>query len=72
MNPLTKEQAVVVSAYTGVLICEFSDMHKAIEDRLGPVWTHQLAEPEIWSRIKEAFRDDFMALTPAAKNGETK
>jgi hypothetical protein len=65
MTPLTKEQAIVVSAYTGVLACEFPDLHEAIEERLGrPVFTHELGSGPVWDEIKAAFRDDFMALAP--------
>ncbi len=60
---LTKEQAVIVSAYTGVLCGSMSDLHGAIEQKLGrPVWTHQLGGKEIWHEIKSAFRDDFVAI----------
>ena len=61
-KPLTIEQAVIVSAYTGYLICDFALMHKAIEERLGPVFTHQL--PDLQPQISEAFKADFIALQP--------
>jgi hypothetical protein len=64
-SPLTLDQAVIVSGYTGVLICPFDKLHREIEQRLGhPVWTHQL--PDLMeSHIKPAFKDDFLALAPA-------
>lgn len=63
MEKLTKEQAIVISAYTGVLICEFSDLHKAVEEKLGePIWTHEF--PVRMESIKEAFKDDFLSLAP--------
>ena len=66
MQKLTKEQAVVVSAFTGTLICEFSDMHAEIEKRLGrSVMTHELGSTELNEKlVKPAFRDDFIALFP--------
>ena len=34
MDKLTMKQAIVVSAYTGILICPFAKMHEAIEKKL--------------------------------------
>jgi hypothetical protein len=64
MTPrLTLEQAVIVSAYTGFLICDFGEMHKAVEEKLGrPVWTHEF--PGLRQEIREAFKADFVALAP--------
>jgi hypothetical protein len=63
MDRLTKEQAAIIGAFTGIVCGPFSDVHEAIEKKLGrPVWTHQLADKEVWEEIKSAFRDDFMAL----------
>ena len=47
---MTKWEKVVISAYTGVLMCDFDDLHKYIEDKLGrPVWTHELSPWRIFS-----------------------
>ena len=66
MQKLTKEQAVVVSGYTMVLCCGFSDLHQEIEKRLGhPVWTHQLGNTEfVEEKVKPAFKEDFIAMVP--------
>lgn len=66
MTPkLTKEQAITISGYTGVLICEFEDLHKDVEKRLGrPVLTHEFADGEFWSEVKALYRDDFINLAP--------
>ena len=43
---MTKREAAIVSAYTGVLIGDFDEVHKYIEELLGrPVFTHELAAP---------------------------
>jgi len=61
MQKLTKEQAVVISAYTGVLCCDFSDMHEAVEKKFGrPAFTHEFARNE--ERVREAFKEDFLKL----------
>ncbi len=63
--PLTKDQAIVISAYTGVLICSFADMHEECEKRLGtPIFTHEFANREMVERIGAAFKADFLALRP--------
>ena len=61
---MTKKEAAIISAYTGILLGEFSDMHEYIEQILGKrVWTHQLANEHINNEIKNKSRDDFMALS---------
>lgn len=63
MNKLTKEQGVVISGFTGILCCQFSDLHQDVEKRLNrPVFTHEFAEKEVKEQIKEAYREDFMYL----------
>jgi len=49
MTPkLTKEQAVIISGYTGVLICDLADFHEDVKKRLRrPVWTHEFAVHDI-------------------------
>ena len=60
---MTEYEAAVVTAYTGVLLGNFSDAHQLIEDALGrPVWTHELASKELWVEIKEKVKPLFMAL----------
>ena len=67
MEKLTKEQAVVISAFTGVLICEFSHMHAEVERRLGrPVFTHEFASDALSVEIKEVFKHDFVSMQPTS------
>ena len=45
---MTKQERIIVSAYTGFLMCDYDDLHKYIEEKVGrPVWTHELADPKI-------------------------
>lgn len=63
MNKLTKEQAYVISGFTGILCTNFSDFHGEVEKRLGrPVFTHEF--PSIEEEIKEAFKKDFFNILP--------
>ena len=72
MKPLDLDQAVVISAYTGVICCNFSDMHEEVEKRLGrPVFTHEFASKELFDdQIKPAFKDDFLALCNRGSTSE--
>lgn len=67
MEKITKEQAVVLSGFTGILMCNFGDLHGDVEKRMGhPVWTHQFGSQEFSEKVKQLYRDDFMALLPDA------
>lgn len=60
---MTKQERIIVSAYTGVLMCKFSDVAKYVERILGrPVFTHEFAEEEICKEIKEKSKADFLKL----------
>lgn len=63
MQQLTKEQAIIISAYTGVLACPFSDLHQFMEERLGrPVFTHEMGDPSFTEELRVATREDFLKL----------
>lgn len=66
MQALTKEQAIVLTGFTGIMCCSnFSDFHEEVEKRLGrPVWTHELADKELVAQIKELFKEDFLNMIP--------
>lgn len=62
---LTKEQAVIISGYTGFLICDFVDLHEDIEKRLQrPVWTHEMGNPAFAENVQTLYREDFLNLAP--------
>lgn len=66
---MTKQEKIIVSAYTGYLMCNFSDMHEYIEKKLGrPVWTHELASEEVMAKIREAIKSDFLKLCKDEEN----
>lgn len=61
---MTKKEAAIVSAYTGILIGEFSDLHEYIEKILDrPVFTHELANKVVIAEIEEKSRQDFINIT---------
>lgn len=60
---MTKEEKIIVSAYTGVLMCDFADLHEYIEKLLKrPVWTHELADHHVMEEIKAKSKPAFLKL----------
>lgn len=60
---MTLHEKVVLSAYTGILMCDFSEVHKYIEKFLGrPVWAHELASDALWETIEEKAKADFLKI----------
>lgn len=60
---MTKREKIIVSAYTGVLMCDFADMQKYAEEKLGySLFTHDFANPHIVDKIKEAAKEDFLEI----------
>lgn len=71
IKKLTKEQAVILSGFTGVLHGTFNAFHADVEIRMGePILTHEMADPEFKVKLKELYRPDFIELAtvePEAK-----
>lgn len=60
---MTYREKIIVSAYTGYLMCDMSDLHKYIEEKLGrPIYTHELADPDVMDEIWSKVRPDFIPL----------
>lgn len=60
---LTKEQAIIVSAYTGCTAINFGFIQQAVEKKLGhPVWTHEFANQAFIQKVQDAFREDFLEI----------
>jgi hypothetical protein len=63
MERLTKEQAAIIGAYTGIVCGDFSDLHEKIEEIAGrPVWSHEMGNREFMAKIREAARDEFLSI----------
>jgi hypothetical protein len=59
---MTKNEAAIIGAYTGILIGSFSDLHEYIEKIMKrPVFTHEI--PFIADEIKNKASDDFIQLS---------
>ena len=60
---MTKQEKIIVSAYTGVLMCDFGDVHEYVEEKLGrPIFTHEFADKDIQKEIKEKSKEDFLKI----------
>ena len=60
---MTKQEKIVISAYTGVLMCDISDLRKYIEKILGrPVYSHELADDNVCEEIKAKSKADFLDI----------
>ena len=60
---MTKREKQIVSAYTGVLMCDLDDLYEYIQELLGrPVWTHELADHDVQETIKEKSKAEFLEI----------
>lgn len=56
---LTKQQAIIITGYTGILACDFSSLHKDLEKRFNrPVFIHEL--PQL--NYSEKYTEDFLKI----------
>ena len=58
---MTKKEAAIVSAYTGIMLGNFRCLHEYVEEIMErPVFTHEL--PTLADEIHEKSKKDFMNL----------
>ena len=63
MSDMTREECLVVTAYTGILMTSFPEFHEFVEDTLGrPVYTHELGDPDFWVELQEVIKPRFLEL----------
>lgn len=68
---MTEREKVIVSAYTGFLMCDFNDLHKYIKEKMQrPVFTHELTSEKFWEELREKIKDDFVALCKEKENND--
>jgi hypothetical protein len=67
---MTKEESLIVSAYTGYLFTkQFSDVHEYIEKVLErPVFTHELASEEVNKEIREKLKPKIIEMIKSIKD----
>ena len=60
---MTKEEKLIVSTYTGILMTDFDSLHEFIEKKLGrPVWSHELANESVVNEIDKKRSSGFNVL----------
>jgi hypothetical protein len=60
---MTKEEAAIIMAYTGINFGCFRTFHSYAEKLLGhPIYTHEFASKDIMEKIKKASLNDFIKL----------
>ena len=61
---MTRREAAVITAFTGILIGSFSDFHEYAESIMGrPIWSHEFGNKAFSAAIKEKSRSDFLAIS---------
>jgi hypothetical protein len=61
---LTRRQAAIIGAFTGVSCGPFGDIHGYIDSfpQFKGIMTHNFASEKTWEEIKAAVKPDFLAL----------
>jgi hypothetical protein len=60
---LTREQAAIIGAYTGIACSSFTIIHEYAEQKLNrPVFTHEFANAAFMATLKNASKEDFLKL----------
>ena len=60
---MTKREKIVLSAYTGFLMCDPRDLHKYIEKLFGyAVFTHEMSTVEFQNKLTRLAKDDFFEV----------
>jgi len=60
---MTLHEKVVLSAYTGILMCDPREVFAYITKILGrPILTHELAMQKVMDEIKEKAKPDFLKI----------
>lgn len=60
---LTKKQAAIIGAYTGISCGPFSDIQKLAEELLGrPIFTHEFASEKLVDELKAKSKPLFLEI----------
>ena len=65
---MTKKEKIIVSAYTGVLMCDFADLQKYAEEKFGrPCFTHEFGDSKFAEELKALSKEEFIELCKPTK-----
>nr|DAG46651.1 MAG TPA: hypothetical protein [Caudoviricetes sp.] len=60
---MTLNEKIIVSTYTGYLMCDFDLVHTYIEKVMGrPVWTHEIGEKSFNDELMKKVKPDFLKI----------
>lgn len=59
---MTRREAAIVTAYTGILIGPFSDFHAYVEQLLGREVQHVEMDEAFFAALKERAKADFVGI----------
>lgn len=60
---MTKKEAAIVTAYTGVMLGEFDAFHEYVEEIMErPVFTHEFGDKKFMQELKEKSKEDFKKI----------
>ncbi len=60
---LTRREAAVIGAYTGVLMGRFPDVQSIGDDAMGrPTYTHEYGDSAFLLKLRVSLRDEFLAI----------
>lgn len=61
---LTRRQAAIIGAFTGIACGPFGDIHEYVDSLPGfkGIGTISFADKGVWEQINRACRDDFLAI----------
>lgn len=63
MQKLNKEQAVILTAVTGVACMPIRDYTRAVSERLGRTIRMENLTPEVSKELRDLYYSDFIKLT---------
>lgn len=68
---LTKRQAAIIGAFTGIACGPFSDIHEYVSSLPGfeGIPTHAFGNVKVWEDIKTAVKPDFLAICAEKVDG---
>lgn len=68
---MTDREKAIVTAYTGVLMLDWSKFHEWVEFFMDqPVFLHEFASPAFLGSLKEKVKPEFLALCGPEEEGE--
>lgn len=60
---MTKQEKLIISAYTGILMVNMDELQAFIEKTLGrSIWTHELANDHVQNELRAALKPEFLKL----------